>query len=112
MTYTYEDRFLEPLLSLIVHFYYEVVHGPDYIHTQRSARLHDSLLCLGNLKAHYTNARPVIDNIGMNYILNSRECPDDMTTMLMDKPFEDFDYNVPFVCDRMLLTPKDVCSVT
>lgn len=34
--YSYEDRFVEPLLPLIVHFYYEVLHGPDYLHTLKA----------------------------------------------------------------------------
>ena len=31
--YSYEHRFVEPLIPLLVHYFYEVVHGPDYIHT-------------------------------------------------------------------------------
>ena len=31
--YSYEHRFVELLIPLLVHYFCKVVHGPDYIHT-------------------------------------------------------------------------------
>lgn len=112
LSYSFEDRFVEPLIPLIVHYFYEVVHGPDYIHTHKGERLRDSLLCLGNLKVSYPIPRPVIDKVIMNYIFSGKKLSEDNETLAKESPDEAFNYNEVIVRDRMFHSPSDVGSVT
>lgn len=55
--FPYQDRLLEPLIPLIINFYYEVLHGPDYFHTHKAELFKDIMLCLRNLKAYFKKIR-------------------------------------------------------
>ena len=111
MSYSYEDRFIEPLLPLIVHYFYEVIHGPDYIHTLKGERLRDSFLCLGNLKACCPLPRPVVDKLIMNYIFLNKKFQDDMETLALETADEAFNFNGNIVREKMMFSPSDVGSV-
>lgn len=112
MSYTLEDRFVEPLLPLIAHYYYEVLNGPDYFHTRKRDRVRDSLLCLGNLKSHHTKWKPIIDKITMDYIYSGREIPENLELTIVEVPSESFDYDLVKVRDKMMSSPLDIASVT
>lgn len=110
--YSYEDRLLEPLLPLIVHFIYEVLHGPEYIQTCKAERFRDSLLCLGNLKASYTKIqRPVIDKIAMAYMFYGRSIPKNFVSTIFQEPEVAFDYSEEYVRDKMMRNPTDIGSI-
>eukprot|EP00804_Cyclotella_cryptica_P021573 CCRYP_005884-RA/>CCRYP_005884-RA protein AED:0.05 eAED:0.05 QI:1003/1/0.8/1/0.75/0.4/5/0/1380 len=110
--YSYEERFLEPLLPLIVHYYYEVVHGPDYVRTHKGHRFCDTLLCLGNLKAFSTVGKPAVDKIAMDYIFHGRDLPFTLNDVIHECPAECFDYDELIYQDRMMSSPHDVGSIT
>jgi hypothetical protein len=90
-SYSYEDRFVEPLLPLIMHYFYEVIHGPDYIHAHKGERLRDSLLCLGKLKAFPLSLRPVVDKLVMDYIFIKITFLADMEILTIETAGEAFD---------------------
>ena len=109
--YSYEDRFLEPLLPLVVHFYYEVLHGPDYLHTLKADRVRDTFLCLGNLKASFPNDRHVIDKLAMEYMFSGKTFPLDFESLKNEVPQEAFNYDEIKVQDKMMVSPFEVGSV-
>jgi hypothetical protein len=111
MSYSYEDRFVSPILPLVVHYFYEVIHGPDYIHTHKGERLRDSLLCLGNLKAFCSSQKPVVDKLVMDYIFSNKTFPSDMEMLKIETAGEAFNYEGAMVRDKMMNSPSDVGSV-
>ena len=111
MSYSYEDRFIEPLLPLIVHYFYEVVHGPNYIHTQKGERLRDSLLCLGSLKAFSASVKPAVDKLVIDYIYAKKKFPSNMMILKIETPVEAFNYDGSVVRDNMMYSPSDVGCV-
>lgn len=111
MNYTYEARFLEPLIPLFVHHYYEVLHGPEYIHVYKKERFRDSLLCLGNLQASFPLPRPIVDKLAMDYMFSQRSLPDDFEFAVFETPDGSFNYDESQVRDKMLSTPMDIGSV-
>ena len=110
-SYSFEERFVEPLLPLIVHYYFEVLHGPDYIHTLKRDRFRDSLLCLGNLKAFCSLERPVVDKLAMDYMFSARNLPEDLVTAALEVPCDSFNYEEYYVQEKMMYSPSDVGSV-
>ena len=111
MNYTYESRFLESLIPLFVHYYYEVLHGPEYIHVYKKERFRDSLLCLGNLQASFSLPRPVVDKLAMDYMFSQRALPTDFDFAVFETPDESFTYDEYLIRDKMLSTPMDIGSV-
>jgi hypothetical protein len=110
-SYSYEDRFVEPLLPLLVHYFYEVVHGPDYIHTLKGEHLRDSMLCLGNLKAFSASVKPAVDKLVIDYMFAKKKFPSDMKILKIETPGEAFNYDGSVVRDKMMYSPSDVACV-
>lgn len=112
LTYSYEERFLEPLVPLIVHYYYEVVHGPEYIEKKKGNRFCDTLLCLGNLKTYCKAGKPAIDKIAMHYMFGDRSLPPVLDDVIHECPLDCFNHNEEIYQDKWMFSPLDVGSVT
>ncbi len=94
-----------------MHYYYKVIHGPDYIHTHKGEHLCDSLLCLGNLKASFSSVTSVVDKLVMDYIFSNKIFPSDMEILKIETAGEAFNYHGAVVRDKMMYSPSDVGSV-
>lgn len=111
MCYTYKSRFFKPPLLLFVHYYYEVLHGTDYIHTYKRECFRVSVLCFGNLKALCSLPRPIVDKLAMDCMFLECSLPDNFEITALETPDELFNYNESQVHDKMLSSPMDVGSV-